>query len=265
MYKILKGGCGARHPLSYRMSRPEGLPHYVLLIIRTGGKFVVNGLQYTVQPGCALLLAPNTGYSYYNPTGEYIDDWLHFLPTDEEYFLQKYPISNQPFLIGNTETYTFYIKQLLWEVTYTAEPFSSQNQDALFTILLNHLLLAYEKRELRHFHSPYEQKLQELRLDLQNNPSTPHSMDDYAGRLGISKSYFQHLYTELFNISFQQDIIQFRMEHARYLLTTTDLTLSQIAEICGYNNEVHFYRQFKQLTSITPAQYRKRSLNVPLS
>ena len=96
---------------------------------------------------------------------------------------------------------------------------------------------------------------------MQNNPSTPRSLDDYAGRLGISKSYFQHLYTELFSISFQQDIIQFRMEHARYLLTTTDLTLSQIAEICGYNNEVHFYRQFKQLTSITPAQYRKQNLS----
>ena len=49
-----------------------------------------------------------------------------------------------------------------------------------------------------------------------------------------------------------------RIEHAKYILTTTDLTLEQIAEICGYSNEVHFYRQFKQITGLTPSKYRKK-------
>lgn len=261
MYQILKGGCNARHPHSYRMSRPEGLPNYVLLIIRTHGEFIINRRSFTVTPGQALLISPNTGYSYSNPKGEYMDDWLHFLPVEDEPFLLKYPMLNTPFPLGNAETFTLYIRQILWETTYTPVPYAEQNIDALFTVLLNHLLAAYEGRNHLPFATPYQKQLQELRLDVQNNASAPHSLENYAARLGISKSYFQHLYTDLFGISFQQDIIRFRVEHARYLLTTTDLTLEQIAEICGYNNEVHFYRQFKKLTGITPAQYRKRHLS----
>lgn len=263
MCQILKGGCGARHPLSYQMSRPDGLPNYVLLIIRSGGEFIIDGHIFTVSPGQALLLAPGTGYSYQNPHGEYMDDWLHFMPSEEQPFLLKCPFLNVPFPVGNTETFTFFIRQLLWEATYTTAPYAAQNIEALFTVLLNHLLVAYEERDRLSLTKPYQKQLQELRLDLQNDASATPSLEACAAKLGISKSYFQHLYTELFGVSFQQDIIQFRIDHARYLLATTDLTLEQVADICGYNNEVHFYRQFKQLTGITPAKYRKRSLAAP--
>ncbi len=259
MYHILKGGCDARHPRTYQMSRPEGLPNYVLLIIRSGGDFIINGCLFAVSPGQALLLAPGTSYSYQNPHGEYLDDWLHFMPSEEQPFLQKCPFLNVPFPIGNTERFTFYIRQLLWEAAYTATPYAAQNIQSLFTVLLNHLLVAYTERDRISLTKPYQKQLQELRLDLQNNTAVP-SLAACAARLGISKSYFQHLYTELFGVPFQQDIIRFRINHACYLLTTTDLTLEQVADICGYNNEVHFYRQFKQLTGITPAKYRKHSL-----
>ena len=62
---------------------------------------------------------------------------------------------------------------------------------------------------------------------------------------------------KLFGVSFQQDLILMRVTRARFNLSTSNLSLSQIAELCGYNNEVHFYRQFKKLTGVTPAQYRK--------
>ena len=70
--------------------------------------------------------------------------------------------------------------------------------------------------------------------------------EDFADTLGISKSYFQHLYKEFFGVSFQQDYIQMRIAYAQDLLETSDMPMEQIAEICGYTNEVHFYRQFKK-------------------
>ena len=258
MYKVITGGCNSKHPHTYKMSRPNGLTNYVLLIIRTSGDFDINGKKYEVTPGQALIISPNTPYSYGNPAGEYIDDWLHFMPEDSESFKKCYNIINEPFPIGNTELFTFLIKQVLWESNYTLPQYSSQNSDALLTVLFNHLLSAKNENSPKTV-IPYQSKLQQIRLELQNSFSNEHTIEYYAKKLGISSSYFQHLYTELFNISFGQDVIHFRIEQAAFLLTTTDLTLEQIAQICGYNNEVHFYRQFKQVMSITPAKYRKTS------
>lgn len=48
-----------------------------------------------------------------------------------------------------------------------------------------------------------------------------------------------------------------RIDYAKYILETSSLSIEQVAEISGYTNEVHFFRQFKQITGITPARYRK--------
>ncbi|MNC73208.1 HTH-type transcriptional regulator GadW [compost metagenome] len=52
------------------------------------------------------------------------------------------------------------------------------------------------------------------------------------------------------------DVIASRVEHAKYLLTTTDISVKKIAEMCGYASEIHFMRQFKQQLGLTPSQYR---------
>ena len=48
------------------------------------------------------------------------------------------------------------------------------------------------------------------------------------------------------------------MSHAKLLLSSTKIPVSAISEQCGYNNDVHFMRQFKNYTGLTPTEYRKR-------
>jgi len=53
-----------------------------------------------------------------------------------------------------------------------------------------------------------------------------------------------------------------RIDYAKDLLETSDLKLEQIAEYCGYSSEVHFYRQFKSIMEMTPAEYRRKYRNL---
>ncbi len=262
--RILKGGCNAKHSNAYRMSRPDGLTNYVILIIHTDGDFKINDMYYHVTPGYAVVLAPHTPYSYGNPDGDYIDDWLHFEPEQTDNFSQIFPYTNIPFPIGNIDTFTYLIKQILYENSYTNQKYSNQNIDALFTVLTNHLLSAYADKDAINKSSSFDSKLRLLRLELQNcySDSEKYTISKCAKKLNVSESYFQHLYTNFFGISFQQDLINMRIEHAKYIMATTDLTLKEISEICGYSSEVHFYRQFKQIAGITPAKYRANQLSV---
>ncbi len=262
MYHIIRGGCETKHSSSFVMSRPKGVPNYLILIIHTNAQFQIADKQYTVTPGQALILAPDTPYSYTNSNGVYIDDWLHFELTDSARSFEFFPYQNSPFKIGKTDIFTFLIRQILWEASYTDTAFQKTNINALFTVLVNHLKAAYQTKDDTAKYTPYQGQLQMLRLELMNSLEQKHSIKKHAKKIGISESYFQHLYSNYFGISFQKDLIQMRIEKAKDSLITTDLTIEQIAVLCGYASEVHFYRQFSALTGITPSKYRKRALLV---
>lgn len=256
MLHAITGGYEARHPSPYQMSRPDGLPHYVLLIIRSGGEFQLGEASYSARPGDALVIAPGTSYYYGNPQGDYVDDWLHFSIEDCPLKEQLDHLANVPFPIGNTELYTFCIRQLLWEHSYGHPDYAGENTDCLFQLLFNHLFAAWQTRNNKETALPYYNELQLVRLDAANHFSQRHSIGEISRRLGISESYFQYLYKKHFGISFHRDLIRMRIDHARYTLLTSSLPIDQVAELCGYSNEVHFYRQFKKITGVTPSEFR---------
>ena len=257
MYRAIQGGCGASHPGAYRMYRPEGLPNYVLLLIRSGGEFEIDGKYYQVQPGYAVIFSPGTPYSYGNPDGEYLDDWLHFEAGEDSRLRDLKRVSDRPFPVRDPGGCTALIRQILWETSFAPECCAAQNVDALFTVLINHLVASCEEGMPESAPDPYREKLQTLRMELKNSIAQKHDIRECAGKLGVSASYFQHLYKDCFGVPFQQDLIRMRVDYTRYILTATDLPMEQVAALCGYAGTEHFYRQFKQVTGTTPAKYRK--------
>ena len=82
------------------------------------------------------------------------------------------------------------------------------------------------------------------------------SLEDVAGRLGISAGYFSHIFSEEVGESFSRYMIRQRIEKARKLILTTNLKYYEIAEQCGFSSPVHFNNTFKKLCGMTPNQYR---------
>jgi YesN/AraC family two-component response regulator len=48
-----------------------------------------------------------------------------------------------------------------------------------------------------------------------------------------------------------------RIDTAKGLMDNKDLTIAQIAQMVGYNNDVVFIRAFKKLEGVTPGKYRE--------
>ncbi|HCL04174.1 MAG TPA: AraC family transcriptional regulator, partial [Lachnoclostridium phytofermentans] len=49
--------------------------------------------------------------------------------------------------------------------------------------------------------------------------------------------------------------------YAKDLLSKTNMPIKEVANECGYKNEVHFMRQFKSIVGVTPSEYRKNSFS----
>ncbi len=73
----------------------------------------------------------------------------------------------------------------------------------------------------------------------------------------VSPGYVSQLFKSHSDGTFQDYLTHCRMNHARELLTNTDLTIYQVADQAGFRNYVHFVRRFRELTGHTPGQYRR--------
>lgn len=77
-----------------------------------------------------------------------------------------------------------------------------------------------------------------------------------AEECGISEVYFRQLFKNQFGISPRQYILELRIRKAKQLLASSRLSISQVAEHCGFTNPYHFSRAFRQATQRTPSEYR---------
>ena len=82
------------------------------------------------------------------------------------------------------------------------------------------------------------------------------TIDALASRLHTSPRNLNRLLTESYGMSFTEKLRAEKIRFGKYLLETTDDSISEISEICDVT-PTYFIRCFKQIYKITPAQYRK--------
>ena len=75
--------------------------------------------------------------------------------------------------------------------------------------------------------------------------------------MSVRESKFYSDYKKVFGISPIKDIINARTETAKNYLLSGKYSVSEVAEIVGYDNEFHFIRQFRDMTGVTPGNTAK--------
>lgn len=256
MYTIYRGGYNSKHPEGFRLSRPNGIYCYLFLIIKSEAYLQIAGEEFAVQRNTAVIIRPNVPYQYSGTEGEYKNDWLYFDSSEEDFEMEYGELFHRPIPLSDVIQLTQYVKNIVWEKSYAPEKYRKQNVSALMQVLLNKMYQEAMNVKTQSEYSPYAAGLRELRLNMQSRPEKNFTPMELAEKLNVSASYFQFLYKNFFGVPFKTDLIQMRLEYARELIAETDLTLEQIAGLCGYSNEIHFYRQFKSKTGMTPREYQ---------
>jgi transcriptional regulator GlxA family with amidase domain len=88
------------------------------------------------------------------------------------------------------------------------------------------------------------------------NYGKPLGVPDLARAVGLSVSYFSHLFREQVGISPAKFLRDFRMREAEHLMTTTALPLRAIIPKVGVTDRSHFVRKFREFYGLAPSTYR---------
>nr|WP_321222633.1 AraC family transcriptional regulator [uncultured Psychroserpens sp.] len=78
-----------------------------------------------------------------------------------------------------------------------------------------------------------------------------------AEKLNHSYGYLSNLFSEVTYTSIENYIILQKIERAKHLITTTDMTLTEIAFKLNYSSVAHLSTQFKNTTGITPSAFQR--------
>lgn len=80
-----------------------------------------------------------------------------------------------------------------------------------------------------------------------------------AGRANLHQDYFSRLFLRYTGQRPLNYLHEKRIERAQYLIATTDLSFTEIAEKVGFESLSHFSKLFKKVTSLTPGEYKRKN------
>jgi transcriptional regulator GlxA family with amidase domain len=92
---------------------------------------------------------------------------------------------------------------------------------------------------------------------IQLNLNEDLSVASLAKRVNLNQDYFSRLFFQATGGRPLEYVHSRRIERAQYLIATTNLSFSEIANQTGFDNVHHFSRIFKNITSVTPGKYKK--------
>jgi AraC family transcriptional regulator len=84
------------------------------------------------------------------------------------------------------------------------------------------------------------------------------SLEAIAQHLGMSRYYFVRLFKQSMGTTPHQYVLPQRIERAKGLLKQRQEAISDIALGCGFADQNHFGKLFRQMTGTTPKAYREK-------
>jgi AraC-like DNA-binding protein len=74
-----------------------------------------------------------------------------------------------------------------------------------------------------------------------------------ADMVNLNSTYFGVLFRQTMGMSLNQFLIQTRVTNAEHMLNSGEYKVGDVAEVCGFTDVSHFYKQFKQSKGFPPS------------
>ncbi len=242
---------------SHHTSR-QNLQSFLFNIVLDGkGTLVYNGQSYQLEYGDCFFIDCRAPHSYQSDLDKPWEImWVHFNGcTSEEYyklFMAQlppvfHPVSNAKFVSLLQE-----LLRLNAETYADTEILTSGLLSNLLTMLLTVNSINEEDD------TALQAKLKTVLAYVDANFTAEISLDDLSHRFYISKYYLTREFKRAYGETIFQHIIGLRINYAKRLLRFTDKSVEEISELCGFNDQSYFSKQFKKAENVTCLAFRRR-------
>ncbi len=97
----------------------------------------------------------------------------------------------------------------------------------------------------------------ELIHQLNNVNSIIRKSDYLVEKLGMNYSYLSRIFSQYEPVTLERFIILNKIEKIKELIDSDEYTLSEISYMMDYSSVQHLSAQFRQITGLTPSEYKR--------
>ncbi len=256
---IISTGFHSVYGSEYRFRSQPQKNIFMLVLTKSNAVFCVDGVEYHTPPETFILYDDTVIREYSADNGFLVCDWICFDKNGDNEFFDSLELPfNYPVQFSDTDFISNLIRNIASEHYSLGARRIKMTETLMKTMLLKINDFSGRHDESQQTVDPHYNALMELREKVYRNPQMKWNVDSMASDVNMSRSYFQHIYREMFGVSCVADVINGKIEKAKEILSETSCTVSQVSAMCGYDNEEHFMRQFKKIVGVTPTKYRRK-------
>lgn len=102
--------------------------------------------------------------------------------------------------------------------------------------------------------------VQQITEYITENYATEITLDELSKQFSVSKSHLSRQFKSTTGFGINEYITIVRVKNAERLILTTDMSITDIATKCGFNDSNYFSSVFKKLKGISPLKFRSNNL-----
>ena len=238
--------CGYYYDLKYNVNilRPEGRDDYQLIFVARG-KLIVNGTE--ICSGGAYVFVPGERQEYsYVAENKCLYYWVHFCGFESGKAVKnsgaagRFPVC--PYCVEAEQTFRMLVSSYENNMPHC--------EQLSVGCVLSLLALVSDKAAN---YSPFRRA--ELRLQ---NCLDDVKICELAESFGMSEAHFIRSFKKYNGLTPRAYALKYRMEQAKMLLSSSDIRVSDVANLCGFPDALYFSRVFKKYSGCAPLDYRRR-------
>lgn len=233
----------------------------IFYVVQGEGSFIVDNSEFEVKADDMIIVNPNVSHTEVSNEKsplEYIALGIEGLlfsqiikneDTHADYFLQNYQDYKHEVL--------FYLKTLVTEVKNKEDYYDRLCQDLLEVCIINMIRRAnntFSIASTKKMNKECSYVKQYIDLHYQENIT----LDELSRLTYVNKYYLVHAFKKYIGLSPINYLISKRVEEAKFLLETTNYSVSQISDIVGFSSQSYFSQVFKKTMGTTPFEIRKK-------
>jgi len=253
------------HPSDHSFSWNKGrmLNGYYLVFISKGqGVFESAETEpRNISAGTCFFLFPGVWHRYKpNPDSGWEEYWVGFKGTYPDALMNKgFFNARSPFVdVGLNESLLVLFRQLLETIQAASLGYHQVVSGITLQILgLINAIVTDEQQD----NDPTKKLITKAKFLLQEYMERPVNMEDMAKELPMGYSAFRKAFKNITGQSPNQYHLDLRVHKAKELLTSTTISISEIAFKTGFDSVFYFSKLFKKKNGVSPKNYRAKSID----
>jgi len=227
----------------------------LLFVTRGKTEFIIDGNSHFASDGDLIIIPSNSIHSSKSLDG---NSKHYTLIVDYDYcIIHGFDLSNSFFDIPVRDSFINHtISQIATTFLENGEYMRAKVMKNVLSLLL-HIYSNYKISSDKTLPERQFMIIKEALNFIEDNYQKNISTADICKSIGISSSYFGHIFKDLTSHSPIRYLNYVRCKKAKELLKNNTYSINQICYLCGFNNISYFIKTYKHFYNKSPSEFRK--------